>query len=108
MSRAFPYVYISCPCSSQTAVSETTTSSRRASYRPLNDEADDRNDEDAPLNPHDLRANFSLYPYEHLLYCDECHEIRCPRCWTEEITTWYCPICLFEVPSSIVKTDGNR
>lgn len=60
------------------------------------------------FNPHNARSNYSLYPYSHLLYCDECQQIRCPKCWTDEITAWYCPSCLFEVPSSVVKSDGNR
>jgi dynactin-4 len=43
-----------------------------------------------------------------LLFCDECNHTRCPKCWTEEMIYWYCPNCLFEVPSSGVKSDRNR
>lgn len=71
-------------------------------------EDDDEDEADQPINPHSLRANFSLYSYDRLLFCDECQQIRCPRCWAEETTHWYCPSCLFEVPSSVVKSDGNR
>lgn len=106
MARSFPYAYISCPCDVQPDFPAATAHIRRSSVLPvLNDEEDE---EDKTLNPHDPRSNFSLYPYDQLLYCDECHQIRCPRCWAEEITHWYCPSCLFEVPSSMVKTDGNR
>ncbi|KAF3918502.1 hypothetical protein ABW21_db0205681 [Orbilia brochopaga] len=73
---------------------------------------DDENleDEDGENNfdPRDPRAAFSLFPIENLLYCEDCHQIRCPRCVQDEIVCWYCPSCLFEVPSSTVKSDGNR
>ncbi|EPS41882.1 hypothetical protein H072_4160 [Dactylellina haptotyla CBS 200.50] len=72
-----------------------------------NDEEDDE-DEENNFDPHDQRAAFSLFPIENLLYCEDCHQIRCPRCVTDEIVCWYCPSCLFEVPSSTVKSDGNR
>ncbi len=42
------------------------------------------------------------------MYCEDCHQIRCPRCVAEEIVTYYCPNCLFEVPSSNLKSEGNR
>jgi hypothetical protein len=96
MTAAFPYTLIACPCTSFTSPSDINPSS-------IEDP-----DDDTTFNPHHIRANFSLYPYEHLLYCDDCHQIRCPRCWAEEIMNWFCPSCLFEVPSSVVKTDGNR
>lgn len=107
MAAAFPFSHVACPCTSLTTGITSTTEKRRSSYQPAltpssNDPAN------STFNPHDPRANYSLYPYEHLLYCDECHQIRCPRCWTEEIMNWFCPSCLFEVPSSVVKSDGNR
>ncbi|KAK6515436.1 hypothetical protein TWF506_007771 [Arthrobotrys conoides] len=69
----------------------------------LTDEDDDNN-----FDPRDPRSAFSLFPIENLLYCEDCHQIRCPRCVQDEIVCWYCPSCLFEVPSSTVKSDGNR
>ncbi|KAI5243159.1 hypothetical protein E4T43_04302 [Aureobasidium subglaciale] len=92
----FPYTLIACPCTSFTSPSDTNASS-------IEDP-----DDDTTFNSHHIRAKFSLYTYEQLLYCDDCHQIRCPRCWTEEIMNWFCPSCLFEVPSSVVKSDGNR
>jgi dynactin-4 len=64
--------------------------------------------EDKTFDPRHPRSNFSLLPPEHLLHCDECHEIKCPRCIIEEIICWYCPSCLFETPSSTVRSEGNR
>ncbi|KAG8632113.1 hypothetical protein KVT40_001253 [Elsinoe batatas] len=106
MSRSFPYAYISCPCHQDPEFPAATAHVRRSSVLPSL--ADDEDEADKTLNPHDERSNFSLYPYDQLLYCDECHQIRCPRCWAEENTHWYCPSCLFEIPSSLVKSDGNR
>ncbi|KAK8114382.1 hypothetical protein PG999_006451 [Apiospora kogelbergensis] len=65
-------------------------------------------DEDHAFDPRSPRSNYSLYPLEYLLYCVDCHQIRCPRCVSEELVTIYCPSCLFEVGSSSVKTEGNR
>ena len=64
--------------------------------------------DDRTFDPRAARSNYNLYPIEHLLYCDNCHEIRCPRCMLEEISTYYCPNCLFEVPTSNIKSEGNR
>lgn len=93
----FPYVYISCPCT------DVST--------PNHGKAESQNDEEEQertFDPRSPRANFSLYPLEHLLYCEECQQIRCPRCILEEIVCWYCPSCLFEMPLSVVKSEGPR
>jgi hypothetical protein len=88
----FPYTYYSCP-------SELHSSEPPA---PENDA------EEQTFDPRAPRSNFNLFPLEHLLYCTECHEIRCARCMVEEVICWYCPTCLFEVPSSTVRSEGNR
>ncbi|KAK5173855.1 uncharacterized protein LTR77_002536 [Saxophila tyrrhenica] len=102
MTTAFPSSLYACPCSDLS--SAPTPSSKRASIQPNTLELSG----DQAFNPHSPRANYALYPLSDLLYCEECDEIRCPRCWTEEILYWYCPNCLFDVPSSTVKGDGNR
>lgn len=105
MAAAFPYTHYACPCSDLTSAAPSSISSKRASTSQApNADAD----EDRTFNPHDPRANYCLYPLDSLLFCDECEAIRCPKCWTEESINWYCPACLFEVPSSAVKSDGNR
>ncbi|KAF6812935.1 dynactin arp1 p62 subunit ro2 [Colletotrichum plurivorum] len=96
MAPLTPYTYIRCPCSE-------TRSSDDGSSTPGSPEDDERT-----FDPRAPRANFSLYPLEHLMYCEDCHQIRCPRCVNEEIVTYYCPNCLFEVPSSNLKSEGNR
>jgi dynactin-4 len=99
MAQAFPYTYYACDCFD----SNSLTAANPTSHEPT---ATD--DEEETLDPRNPRSNFALYPLEHLLYCEDCLQIRCPRCVIEETLNWYCPNCLFEVPSSVVKSDGNR
>ncbi|KAJ1647795.1 hypothetical protein IWQ61_010059 [Dispira simplex] len=47
-------------------------------------------------------------PLCNLYFCDDCLQLRCGRCVSEEITGYYCPNCLFEVPSASVKAEKNR
>lgn len=95
MAQAFPYTYYACDCFD-------STNSRGH----LHDR--DADEEERTFDPRSPRANYQLYPLEHLLYCEDCQHVRCPRCVLEETLNWYCPSCLFEVPSSVVKSDGNR
>ncbi|KAK0631061.1 dynactin p62 family-domain-containing protein [Bombardia bombarda] len=97
MAPLSPYTYIQCPCSDPGNLSSATRSSNPSSPA----------DEDC-FDPRAPRSNYSLYPLEYLLFCDDCHQIRCPRCVAEEIVAYYCPSCLFEVPSSNLKSEGNR
>lgn len=93
----FPYTYISCPCTDVSTHLDPTEGPH-----------DDDEEQERTFDPKSPRANFSLYPPEHLLYCEECQEIRCPRCILEEIVCWYCPNCLFEMPLTMVKSEGGR
>ena len=103
MAVSFPYTYISCPCSDN---SRQRLDSKRSSRDVDLDEQ--LQEEEKTFDPRHPRSAFSLFPPEHLLYCEECLDIKCPRCVTEEIICWYCPSCLFETPSSMVKSEGNR
>lgn len=103
MAYSYPYTYISCPCSdSSRRALESNGPSQNFSIEDENDE------EEKSFDPRHPRSAFSLFPPEHLLYCEECHDIKCPRCVTEEIICWYCPSCLFEMPSASVRSEGNR
>ncbi|KAF2201830.1 hypothetical protein GQ43DRAFT_20103 [Delitschia confertaspora ATCC 74209] len=99
MAQPFPYTYYVCDCYD----SKTKVSAKRSSQPPPADDEDERT-----FDPRNPRSNYSLYPLEHLLYCEDCQQIRCSRCVIEETLNWYCPSCLFEVPSSLVKSEGNR
>ncbi|RDA92054.1 hypothetical protein CP533_0976 [Ophiocordyceps camponoti-saundersi (nom. inval.)] len=96
MARSVPYTYIQCPCSDP-------------SLNATADEASSpQSDGERTFDPRAPRSSFSLYPLEYLLYCEDCQQIRCPRCVTDETVTYYCPSCLFEVPSSNLRSEGNR
>lgn len=102
MAATIPYTYFQCPCTA-----DNPLSSRNPSESTL-PSSDDEREDDNDFDPRAPRSNYSVYPLEHLLYCEDCQEIRCPRCVLDEIVTWFCPNCLFEVPSSTVKSEGNR
>ncbi|KGQ00977.1 hypothetical protein PAAG_12350 [Paracoccidioides lutzii Pb01] len=112
MSRPFPYSFISCPCAETSSAPTPATNilSKELSNLTLSGQQQDSysDEEEQTFDPRSPRANYSLYPPEHLLYCEDCHQIKCPRCITEEIVCWYCPNCLFETPSSMVRSEGNR
>ncbi|KYK56486.1 dynactin subunit [Drechmeria coniospora] len=97
MTPSPPYTYIQCPCSDRSAADGSDASLDDA------DDADERT-----FDPRAPRANYSLFPLEYLLYCEDCQQIRCPRCVKEETVTYFCPNCLFEVPSSNIRGEGNR
>ncbi|KAI9365065.1 dynactin p62 family-domain-containing protein [Pilaira anomala] len=54
------------------------------------------------------QATNYLYPLSRLYFCEDCHQIRCPSCVQDEIVSYYCPNCLFEVPTASVKSEKNR
>ncbi|KAI8086676.1 dynactin p62 family-domain-containing protein [Halteromyces radiatus] len=79
---------------------------------PSNSSRLDRLDENTAFNTgrHLLSPEASnyLYPLSRLYFCEDCHEIRCPCCVQDEIISYYCPNCLFEVPTASVKSEKNR
>lgn len=102
MAATIPYTYFQCPCTSL----PSAPLRRVGESVQLGEEGEAEDERD--FDPRAPRSNYSLYPLEYLLYCEDCQQIRCPRCVLDEIVTWYCPNCLFEVPSSTVKSEGNR
>ncbi|ORZ00377.1 dynactin p62 family-domain-containing protein [Syncephalastrum racemosum] len=69
-----------------------------------------RADIDVDTGSHVLseQAGNYLYPLSRLYFCEDCHQIRCPSCVQDEIVSYYCPNCLFEVPTASVKSEKNR
>ncbi|KAL3588421.1 hypothetical protein FPOAC2_10576 [Fusarium poae] len=96
MAPVIPYTYIQCPCSDNSPADQQTPQTPTSASA------------EHTFDPTDPRSNYSLYPLEYLLYCEDCQQIRCPRCVNEEVVTYYCPNCLFEVPSSNLRSEGNR
>ncbi|KAI1173964.1 dynactin p62 family-domain-containing protein [Nemania sp. FL0916] len=111
MASFTPYTYIQCPCHdsrSQDWPGDDAAAVPATGSEELRDANDEDDDDGHTFDPRAPRSTFSLYPLDYLLYCDVCHQIRCPRCVTEELVTVYCPNCLFEVGNTSLKTDGNR
>ncbi|CAH7686139.1 dynactin p62 family-domain-containing protein [Phakopsora pachyrhizi] len=48
------------------------------------------------------------HPLSSLLFCEECDAIRCDQCVNCELNCYYCPNCLFEVPSANIRAQKNR
>ena len=94
----FPSILIACPCSDN--VGQRSARSRASEI--------DIEEDGKTFDPRAPRSAFSLFPLENLLFCEDCNQVRCPRCVQDEIVCYFCPSCLFEVPSSTVKSEGNR
>ncbi|TFK52164.1 hypothetical protein OE88DRAFT_1627825 [Heliocybe sulcata] len=59
--------------------------------------------------PPDLPSSSSSFHALHtLFFCEECDAVRCNRCVMVEVSGYYCPNCLFEVPSASVRAEKNR
>lgn len=101
MTLTTPYTYIQCSCSDQAPVEQSDSQSGGAG-------GDGTYDDDREFDPRAPRSNYSLYPLDYLLFCEDCQQIRCPRCVTEEMLAYFCPNCLFEVPSSNLRSEGTR
>lgn len=54
------------------------------------------------------QASNYLYPLSRLYFCEDCHQIRCPSCVQDEIVSYYCPNCLFEVNEPAQKSRSDQ
>ncbi|KAJ3081953.1 hypothetical protein HK102_002015 [Quaeritorhiza haematococci] len=115
-----PYVYYQCPCFLPSSTKSENGSDTPASIPP----ASDTNTTSTPSTSTDSakktveehlaqldikRGNFlTMFPIYRLYFCEDCRQIRCPRCVQEEIVCYFCPNCLFEVPTASVKAERNR
>ncbi|KAG1766172.1 dynactin p62 family-domain-containing protein [Suillus occidentalis] len=61
-----------------------------------------------PPPPHMASSSASFHPLYSLFFCEECDAVRCNRCVSVEVSGYYCPNCLFEVPSASVRAEKNR
>jgi dynactin-4 len=62
----------------------------------------------APPPAHLPSSAFCFHPLEELYFCEECDAVRCDECVLVEVSGYYCPNCLFEVPSASVRAEKNR
>jgi len=61
-----------------------------------------------PPPSHLASSAYSFHPLHSLFFCEECDAVRCNRCVLLEVSGYYCPNCLFEVPSASVRAEKNR
>ncbi|KII86919.1 hypothetical protein PLICRDRAFT_113889 [Plicaturopsis crispa FD-325 SS-3] len=61
-----------------------------------------------PPPPHLASSAYSFHPLHELYFCEECDAVRCNRCVSVEVSGYYCPNCLFEVPGASVRAEKNR
>lgn len=61
-----------------------------------------------PLPPSYPSSSTNYDPLPNLYFCEECDAIRCNLCAGVEIASYFCPNCLFDVPSANVRADRNR
>ena len=61
-----------------------------------------------PSPPTAPSSSYSFHPLHELFFCEECDAVRCNRCVSVEVSGYYCPNCLFEVPSASVRAEKNR
>ncbi|KAI8587356.1 dynactin p62 family-domain-containing protein [Geranomyces variabilis] len=85
-----PFVYYQCPCRNLGASEADVLSF------------------DSLTRPPQSADILTLFPLPRLYFCQECARVCCPLCVAEEIACYYCPNCLFEVPTASVKAERNR
>ncbi|WVW79965.1 hypothetical protein I302_101938 [Kwoniella bestiolae CBS 10118] len=62
----------------------------------------------SPLPPTYPSSSSSYHQLDKLYFCEECDAVRCDQCVAVEIASYFCPNCLFDVPSANVRADKNR
>jgi hypothetical protein len=61
-----------------------------------------------PPPPNAPSSSYQFHPLHELFFCEECDAVRCNHCVSVEVSGYYCPNCLFEVPSASVRAEKNR
>lgn len=95
LERPMATVLYHCPCTSVPSTSAVVVTS--VAGTPLV----------APPPQHPSHQ-FGFHKLPNLYFCEECDAIRCNRCVSIEVSGYYCPNCLFEVPSASVRAEKNR
>ncbi|KAI8055059.1 dynactin p62 family-domain-containing protein [Syncephalis plumigaleata] len=101
-----PFIHYHCPCIVARVVPGANSPSAIL-YTPVrNPQAEPVRDFDVEETP--SAASFSAHPISQLYFCEDCNRIKCTRCLQDDIICYYCPNCLFEVPTASVKGEKNR
>ncbi|KAI8979680.1 dynactin p62 family-domain-containing protein [Mycotypha africana] len=113
--ETLPFVDYFCTCStiksrSSLSAASNTVTTASAGDQHITSAATSEETEASVTGRHLLskEASSYLYPLSRLYFCEDCHQIRCPSCVQDEIISYYCPNCLFEVPTASVKSERNR
>ena len=108
-----PFVHYICPCTTVPVkpTGPETPSAAMLLTTPLPQSTP--TDLGLPATPQfsDLPSDTTLaysQPQSRLLFCEDCQRLKCDRCLFSEINCYYCPNCLFEVPTASVKNERNR
>ncbi|KAH9269994.1 hypothetical protein BASA83_007982 [Batrachochytrium salamandrivorans] len=106
-----PFVRYQCHCAEQ-SIFEPISRSRTNNSRQGGDRAEVEGKEHrqshspSHQSPPAVPANsLELHSIELLLFCTVCNQLRCDGCTTQEVSCCYCPNCMFEVPTTSVKTE---
>ena len=87
------------------ATTPTSSTTSQQSQHQHRDQLKDQTSIDASATGRHLlstQASNYLYPLSRLYFCEDCHQIRCPSCVQDEIVSYYCPNCLFEVIKVVI------
>ncbi|KAJ1994472.1 hypothetical protein H4R33_000256 [Dimargaris cristalligena] len=113
-----PFVQYHCPCyplqlepkadpaNGASAASPETPADALTEGAPVDDEP--LEEDGLPYDPLSDDLLHHTHPLCDLYFCEDCLQLRCGGCVFEEIASYYCPSCLFEVPSASVKAEKNR
>lgn len=93
------------PSSSSDLVPFSTESPLSSSQQPRQKSPSTQPGVHASGNNSDVHGSQSL---SRLYFCDSCDEVRCPKCVQDEIVCYYCPNCLFDVPTASVKSEKHK
>ncbi|ORX89930.1 dynactin p62 [Basidiobolus meristosporus CBS 931.73] len=122
---AQPFVHYHCGCADLYKRTPITLQARDSPYTPSRGSARYERAEppklsaqahietETPSDPLEFtfeehNADLITLPVSKLYYCEQCESVKCTRCLQEEIVSYYCPNCLFEVPTASVKYEKNR
>ncbi|TPX34186.1 hypothetical protein SmJEL517_g03075 [Synchytrium microbalum] len=100
-----PGIYVQCHCElDPTSQQQSIPSSKHQQEEQIHQAS---NTEDQIPNPPINADSYKLQTLPNLYWCDSCHQIKCWKCTLDQVACYFCPNCLFEVPSASVKADRN-
>ncbi|KAK5665668.1 hypothetical protein QVD99_007318 [Batrachochytrium dendrobatidis] len=93
-----PFIRYQCHCSGQDILQSITKSTSQDGT----DSTTADFVQSAPLLPVN---GLQVHTLDRLLFCSVCNELKCDGCVSQEVSCCYCPNCMFEVPTTSIKTE---